>query len=174
VNSFSAWWLHRPAKGGNINMQGAYLHVLGDLLGSVAAIASALGVRYLGWLWLDPVLSLLVAVLLLKSAWHLVRESSIILLEWCPRHLSIPAIETSLLEQPGVLSVHDLHVWGVGSQQWALSAHVVVEPAYTGAEQLHHLYTVLNQRYGLRHQTIQLETPGYRARALNDGFHEHQ
>lgn len=129
VNAVSAWILH-PVHQHSLNARGAYLHVLGDLLGSVGTVVAAIVVRTTGWLAADPIASLLVTLLVVRSAWRLVRESVDVLLEATPAHISLGRVREGLQSIGGVESVHDLHVWTVTSGMVAMSAHAVVrEPA---------------------------------------------
>lgn len=171
VNCIAIAILHRPAQGGNVNLRGAYLHVMGDLLGSVGAIAASLLIQWYGWLWADPVISIVIAILVIFSAVRLIRDTAVILLEWSPAHLSIQAIQSALLKQPGVVSVHDLHVWSIASHQWALSAHIIMDREEAcRTETLAQLYKVLLNEFGIRHQTLQLETERYRKQNPTDSF----
>ncbi|MGI9076033.1 MAG: cation diffusion facilitator family transporter, partial [Gemmatimonadaceae bacterium] len=110
INVASALILH-PSRGTSLNVRGAYLHVLGDLLGSVGTVVAALLVRYTGWYAADPMASIFVTVVVMRSAWGLVRESVDILLESTPAHISAGAVRAQIEAIPGIESVHDLHVW---------------------------------------------------------------
>lgn len=155
VNAASAWLLHGSA-GHSLNMKGAYLHVLSDLLGSVAAIVAALGVRQFGWSWADPVASILMTVLIVRGAWSLVREAVDVLLEATPRHIDATALERALAGVPGVREVHDLHVWTLTSGMVAMSAHAVVPEVPHHPRVLEALHRQV-AGFGIRHATIQLE-----------------
>ena len=125
VNLFSLRVLHGGHRH-NLNVRGAYLHIMGDTLGSVGAIVGAVLIHYTGWLKVDPIISVLVSVLILRSAWRLIRESGLILLDRLPDHVSIADVEQRLLAVPGVSRLHDLHVWKVADGLTAMSAHAVV------------------------------------------------
>ena len=123
------WWRSRILHGGhqhNLNTRGAYLHIMGDLLGSLAAIAAGVIILLTGWTLADPILSIGVALLILVGAWRLVRESTDVLLESVPRGVSMAEVQTRMLAVPGVAAVHDLHVWTVTSGLVAMSGHAVV------------------------------------------------
>jgi len=155
VNVIVARFLHDSASG-SLNVRGAYLHVLSDLLGSVAAILAGLAVRYKGWTLADPVASILMTVLIVRGAWGLVRESVDVLLEAVPPHISLEAVRAAIAGVRGVCSVHDLHVWTVTSGMVAMSAHVVVpeKEDHQGAlEQVHQAMA----RFGISHVTVQIE-----------------
>lgn len=155
INLICAWLLH-AGHTHNMNVRGAYLHVMGDLLGSVATIVAALAIRATGWLIVDPVASLVVTLLIVRSAWRLVRESVDVLLEATPSHIDIGDVRTSISGIAGVEDVHDLHVWTLSSGVLAMSAHATVP------EHLHHA-TVLSETqrrmasFGIHHVTLQIE-----------------
>jgi cobalt-zinc-cadmium efflux system protein len=155
VNTTSALILH-PVHRQSLNTRGAYLHVLGDLLGSVGTVAAALLVRLTGWLAADPIASILVTVLVIRSAWGLVRESVDVLLEATPSHISLGAVRTQLQGIAGIESVHDLHVWTVSSGMVAMSAHAVVREPGTNQQVLEAAVTEM-KRLGIDHVTLQVE-----------------
>jgi cobalt-zinc-cadmium efflux system protein len=155
VNVVSAWVLHGGSQA-NLNFRAAYVHVLGDLLGSVGTVAAALVVRYTGWLGADPVASLIMTALIMRGAWRLVRESVDILLEATPAHISTDSVRAQLVAIPGVESVHDLHVWTVTSGMIAMSAHVIVREPERHQHVLEHVHDVM-RLFGIDHVTIQLE-----------------
>lgn len=155
VNIVVARLLHAGASH-SLNVRGAYLHVLSDLLGSVAAIVAGLAVRYKGWTIADPVASIVMTVLIVRGAWQLVRESVDVLLEAVPPHISLEAVRTALSEISGVRSVHDLHVWTVTSGMVAMSAHVVVPDAARHQGVLEAVYAAM-ARFGIHHVTVQVE-----------------
>ncbi|KJV37132.1 cation diffusion facilitator family transporter [Luteibacter yeojuensis] len=144
----------------DVNIAGASLHVLGDLLGSVAAVLAALAVRWLGWLWADPVLSVLVSLLILRSAWMLLRRTSHILLEGTPEGVHLNEVQAALQgADPAIVGVHHVHVWQVtaGSRMATLHAELV-----EGADQgrvLIAIKTMLSERWRVGHATVQFD-PG--------------
>jgi len=141
----------------NLNIRGAFLHVIGDLLGSVAAILAALAMIWWQVYWPDPVVSVLVSLLICFSAWRLMRESVEILLEGAPAHVSVTAMRRELCLLPGVESVHDLHVWTLTSGLHAMTCHAVIDTENT-QELLHQMNAVSRNRFNVSHTTIQLET----------------
>ncbi len=155
VNAVSAWVLH-PVHQHSLNARGAYLHVLGDLLGSVGTVAAALLIRWTGWLAADPIVSILVTALVVRSAWRLVRESVDVLLEATPSHISLGAVRTSLEGIPGIESVHDLHVWTVTSGVIAMSAHAVVKEPERHQNVLRDAMAAM-EGFGIGHVTVQIE-----------------
>src|SRR5690606_35976781 len=167
VNLAAARILH-PSSQGSLNVRGAYLHVLGDLLGSVGTVGAALLVQYTGFLDADPLASLVVSALILRSAWSLVRESVDVLLESTPSHISPGAVRQQLEAIPGVESVHDLHIWTVTSGVIAMSVHVVVRDAEQHQHVLEHSHEAM-RLFGIGHVTVQVERmmPHVERRALH-------
>lgn len=151
-----AAWLLRPAPGDSLNVRGAYLHVLGDLLGSVGTVAAALVIGLTGWLAADPIASLVTTLLIVRGAWSLVRESVDVLLEATPAHISCDDVREVLLAIPGVDSVHDLHVWTVTSGVVAMSAHAVVPDEARHQDVLERAHAAMAP-FGIGHITMQLE-----------------
>lgn len=155
TNLVSAWVLHGGSRA-SLNLRGAYIHVLGDLLGSVGTVVAALLVRFTGWLPADPIASIVMTVLIVRGSWRLVRESVDILLESTPAHLSTGAIRSQLTAIPGIESVHDLHVWTVTSGVVAMSAHAIVREPEHHQHVLEHIHDAM-RLFGIDHVTIQLE-----------------
>ena len=155
VNVVAAWVL-RPSEGTSLNMRGAYLHVLGDLLGSVGTVAAALVIRWTGFLAADPIASVVMTLLIVRGAWHLVRESVDVLLEATPSHISLGSVRAQLEAIPGVESVHDLHVWTVTSGMIAMSAHAIVREPERQQHVLEHIHDAM-KLFGIEHVTVQLE-----------------
>ncbi len=141
----------------NLNLRGAFLHVLGDIMGSVGAICA--GIAMVSWHWYlaDPVVSVVVSGLILYSSWRLLRDSVDVLLEGTPRHLNIAAILAELGSVEGVLSVHDLHVWSITSGMPALSCHVVLRSDVDAPAILRRLSRLIRDRFRIEHTTIQIE-----------------
>ena len=156
VNLIAAALLHRSA-GESLNVRGAYLHVLGDLLGSVGAIAAAIVIMTTGWTLADPLISVFVGLLVLVSSWKLLRESVDILLESVPAHIDMLEVQRAIDEIPGVDNVHDLHVWTVTSGFLAMSGHAVVSAPAEHTRVLAEIHRRMVQRFGIRHVTVQLE-----------------
>ncbi|MDN5801806.1 MAG: cation diffusion facilitator family transporter [Psychrobacter sp.] len=193
VNILVAWLMHRGSRSGdghnhgshkdkheandakltsdasdnkqpvNLNMQSAYLHVLSDLMGSVAAIVAALLMMSFGWVWADAAASVIVAILIMFSGYRVVRDSVHILMEGTPEGISLINVEEKLLAHPQVQQVHDLHVWSITSGLNALSCHVVVD----GEMSIHEsslLIASLEQsllELGIHHATIQVESSSH-------------
>ena len=155
ANMFAAWILH-PASHASLNIRGAYLHVLGDLLGSLATVLAAVMVWLTGWLAADPIASVLVTLIIIRSAWQLVRESVDVLLETSPANISLGAVREQLEAIPGIESVHDLHVWTVTSGVVAMSVHAIVREPERHQHVLEHVHDAL-RLFGISHVTVQLE-----------------
>lgn len=158
VNIVSAWLLGHH-HGNSLNVRGAFLHVIGDLFGSVAAILAGLCVIWKGWLWADPAFSILISLLIIYSAWRLVSDALNVLLEGAPAHINSAAVEAAMREVSGVRAVHDLHVWTITSDRHSLTAHVIIDDLGESYRILRELRNVLADRFSLTHSTIQLEDP---------------
>lgn len=141
----------------NLNTRGAYLHILGDLLGSVGALLAGVIIALTGWTLADPILSIALALLILVGAWRLVTESTNILLEGVPAHISMDEVQDRMLAVPGVTAVHDLHVWTVTSGMVAMSGHAVVPDLRRHPTALAGIRRAMAE-LGIGHVTIQLET----------------
>ncbi|MBA3341846.1 MAG: cation transporter [Gemmatimonadaceae bacterium] len=155
VNVISARILH-PTSRANMNVRGAYLHVVGDLLASVGTVVAAVLIQMTGWLLADPLASFLTTALIMRGAWRLVRESVDILLESAPPHIELGAVRLQLEAIPGVESVHDLHVWSVTPRMVAMSAHAIVRDAASQQHVLEHVHDAM-ALFGISHVTVQLE-----------------
>lgn len=179
INILVAWLMHRGSRSGdsghshgekqnssdakepvNLNMQSAYLHVLSDLMGSVAAIVAALLMMGFGWVWADAAASVIVAVLILVSGYRVVRDSVHVLMEGTPKDISLDAVKERLLDHKQVEKIHDLHIWSITSGLNALSCHVVVDGEMSITE-ASVLISELEQRLqdlSISHATIQVES----------------
>jgi len=142
----------------NLNVKGAFLHVFGDAVGSAGVIAAGLVIRFTGWTPIDSIVSVFIAVLILWSGFGLVRETVSVLLESSPRHLDADALRRDLLALAGVRDVHDLHIWTVTSGFISLSCHCEVASSEVADDVLRQATSLLRERYGIRHVTIQPET----------------
>ena len=160
INLLSAWILHGRHEI-DLNMRGAWLHVLSDALGSLGAIIAGALMWLYGWYAADPLFSALIGILIVFSSWRLIRESTNVLLEGTPAHINLAAVEDSILHTDGVSNVHDLHVWTITSGREALSAHVIHAYEVSQPELLKELRAKLYDRFGVDHLTIQMETPDF-------------
>jgi cobalt-zinc-cadmium efflux system protein len=143
------------SRGKTLNSRAALLHVLSDLAGSVAALVAGIVVTTTGWLPIDPMLSLFVAVLILRSTWLLLKASTRVLMEGVPAHLSYDEIGDALTRLPGVSAVHDLHVWHMTSERAALSAHLLIRDPGEWPQTLAAAQRLLAERFGIDHVTLQ-------------------
>jgi cobalt-zinc-cadmium efflux system protein len=155
-------WNLRIARKNDINVRSAFIHMLGDALGSVAIICGAIAIHYTGWLRIDPALSVAIGVLIVWTAWDVVNESLNILLEGLPRGIELQTVICAMREVQGVLDVHDLHIWSLGSSTHALSCHALIEDVPPSASDriLQRLNTMLCDRFSIRHTTVQFEHVG--------------
>jgi cobalt-zinc-cadmium efflux system protein len=157
--NLAAFELLRRGDPQNLNVRGAALHVLGDLLGSVAALVGALVILWTGWTPIDPLLSLLVAALILRSAWGLLRRSAHILLEGAPDGLDVAELRTAVVEAlPEIRDIHHVHCWMLTSERPLITLHAEIAPGADHEQALAGVRGVLHDRFGIDHATIQLET----------------
>ncbi len=163
VNLAGLALLHRDRER-NLNLRGAWLHLLSDALGSVGAMAAGAALVLFDWRAADPIASLAIAVLVLRSAWGLVRETVDVLLEAAPAHLDVGELRASLQAESGVVSVHDLHVWTIASGMVSLSCHVHAAADVDDHHLLGRLRHLLRERFEIQHVTIQLEPEGFKER----------
>ena len=154
VNLVAYRMLHRSD---NLNVKSAALHVLGDLLGSVAAILSALAVLWFGWRYADPILALVVVAILIRGAWRVLREAAGILLEAAPRGVDINAVRCALTQIAGVLEVHHVHVWALTGEKPMLTLHARVAEDTDEQSAVSRVKTVLRTTFGIDHSTVQVE-----------------
>jgi cobalt-zinc-cadmium efflux system protein len=157
VNLASIAVLHRH-KDQNLNLRGAFLHVVADSLGSVGALAASVLVLTTGWTLADPLVSVAICGLILWSSWGVVRESLHVLLEGVPLHIDYHDVEAMLLGTEGVCCLYDLHIWSIAGGHEALSAHLVVPDGYVKQrELLRNVATQLREQFGIDHATLQIE-----------------
>ena len=157
VVNLSGLWLLRGSHADDLNVRGAWLHVLGDALGSFQALVAGALVWAYGWTWADPVASVLIAVLVIVSSWALVRQSVGVLMEGTPEHIQLGELRAALEEIPDVREIHDLHVWSITSGFVSLSAHAIVTETADAAAVLKASERVLVERFQIRHTTIQID-----------------
>lgn len=157
INLLAAYLLHSDDKH-DLNMRGAWLHVMGDALGSVAAIIAGVLIYAFGWIWADAVTSILISLIIIFSAWNLIKESVNVLLEGTPAHINLKAVEETIRKTQNVADVHDLHVWTITSGMDALSVHIIHEKEVLQADLLKAVRAKLHNEFGIDHLTIQMET----------------
>lgn len=166
INLFCARLLHHD-RHDDLNVRGAWLHIISDALGSVGAIIAGVIITVTGWNAADPLISVFIGALIVWSSWHVIREATNVLLEGTPAHINLAAVEDAILETEGVSDVHDLHVWTITSGREALSAHVIHAHSISQPGLLKELRTKLHDRFGVDHLTLQMETPDFE----DDTFH---
>ena len=152
-------FLLRDAQARSLNMHGAYLEVLGDLLGSVAVVVAAIVIAVTGFAAADAIASVLIALIIIPRTWHLLRDAVDVLLEATPKGVDLDEVRRHILETPGVEAVHDLHAWTITSGMNVVSAHVVLGPDGEPGRLLDHLSDCLSGDFDIDHSTFQLETP---------------
>ena len=165
VNVVGAWILWR-SQAGSLNVRAAFLHVIGDLLGSLGVVVAAVLVLTMGWERADPVIAILIGGLVLVSAWRVLRESVGVLLEGAPEGIDVDAVGRRMASMDGVTEVHDLHIWTITSGFPALSAHVLVGQGEDCHGRRRELATMLDDEFGIGHSTLQVEHSGGRSRLL--------
>jgi cobalt-zinc-cadmium efflux system protein len=159
VNLVNMAILH-AGKDENLNIRGAWLHVVTDALGSVAALVAGGLIWQFGWHWTDPVASIAIGMLVIYSAWDLVKQAIAILMEGTPGHIDLEQVESAMLAVDGVCEVHDLHAWTITSGLDSLSAHAVLRDGYDPQASLEKLRRVLHDQFGIEHVTIQFDPSG--------------
>jgi len=157
INLISAYLLHGEHEH-DLNMRGAWLHVIGDALGSVTAILAGALILAFGWVWADAVSSVLISLIIIIGAWNLIKESVNVLLEGTPAHINLKAVEETIRATANVEDVHDLHVWTITSGMEALSVHIIHREEISQKELLQTVRARLHDEFGIDHLTIQMET----------------
>lgn len=159
--NLAGMWILRSGREGNLNVRGAWLHLVTDMLGSLQAIVAGGLILWLGWAWADPVASVAIALLVIYSAWGLLKESVDVLMQRAPGHLDVDELRSAILGLEGVTGICDLHVWTVTSGMESMSAHVIVRDGSGGTDMLQRLRDLASDRFGIGHVTIQLEPEAF-------------
>ena len=170
INIIVAWMMFRGSDTEHdLNMRGAFLHVLSDLLGSVGAIIAALCIYFFAWQWADTVASVLVALLVLRSGWSVVKQSTHVLMQGTPERFDVAEIQAQIMANDRILDVHDLHIWSLSSKRYILSCHIVVDDQMTmqSVQSLLHEVEQSLQTIGIEHVTIQTETRNHQHAELD-------
>jgi cobalt-zinc-cadmium efflux system protein len=159
VVNVAVMWALRAESRHDLNIRGAFMHMVGDALSSVGIIVGAVAIFYTGYAWIDPLLSVLIAVLILWSGWDIIREAVNILLEGLPRGITREDVCGAITGVEGVIDVHDLHIWSLSSSSHALSCHTVIDDLPPSASDviLRRINEVLQHRFHIDHTTIQFE-----------------
>lgn len=160
ANVVTAFILHSHSHD-NLNIRGAFLHVIGDILGSVGAVIAGVCILFWNWAIADPIVSIIISVLIIYSSWNLVRDSLHILLEGTPKSINLDEINKMLRTISGISSVHDLHVWSITSGVYSLSCHVVVSDISVTSAILTQSRELLDHHFNISHATIQIEPIGF-------------
>lgn len=156
VNGATALLFARGRKG-DINIQGAFLHMAGDAAVSAGVVISAALILWIGWLWLDPAMSLVICAVILWSTWGLLRSSVGMSLSAAPAEIDLDAVRAFLLDRPGVSEIHDLHVWPISTTETAMTCHLVIPSGHPGDEFLMECAHLLQKSYKIGHATLQIE-----------------
>jgi cobalt-zinc-cadmium efflux system protein len=157
INAGTAW-LFMAQRDKDLNIRGAYLHMAADAGVSLGVAVAGIGMLFTGWMWLDPVTSLLIVTLVLIGTWGLLRDSVRLALHAAPESVDPLDVRRYLAELPGVAEVHDLHIWGMSTSETALTAHLVMPAGHPGDEFLAGVIHQIGDRYRIGHATIQIET----------------
>jgi len=155
------------ARSGSLNVEAAFRHVVADLLGSIGVVAAAVAILATGWLEADPLVSVLIGVLVLVSSWSILRDSTMILLEAAPSGIDTRAVGERLARAPGVVEIHDLHIWTITSGFPALSAHVLVGRGEDCHARRLELARLLDDEFGIEHTTLQVDHVGERGELVD-------
>lgn len=156
VNGISAWLFMKGSKD-DLNIRGAYLHLAADAAISLGVLVAGLVVLYTGWAWIDPAVSLVIVVLIMKSTWSLLREALDMTLGAVPGNVNAAEVEEFLLGRPGVTGVHDLHIWSMSTTDVALTCHLVMPGGYPGDVAIDEIARGLKEQFGIQHTTLQSE-----------------
>jgi cobalt-zinc-cadmium efflux system protein len=157
INGITAW-LFASGRKGDLNIRGAYLHMASDAAVSAGVFAAGLVILYTDWLWLDPIVSLLIVAIIVWSTWSLLRESLAMSLKAVPAHIDATAVRAFLEKQKGVTAIHDLHIWPMSTTDVALTAHLVIPSGHPKDDFLMEICNELREHHGIGHVTLQIET----------------
>ena len=159
VNIAAAWILHRNSEH-SLNVEGAFWHVMGDLMGSVGVVISGIIIITTGWVLIDPILSVLIGLLILWSSWGLAKKVLVVLLEGVPQHIDVEKLCDEIEDLPHVTLVHDVHVWTIASGYESMTAHVLVDPDLAKEDTealLRTIRHIAREEHGIHHLTVQIE-----------------
>jgi len=165
VNAVTAW-LFSSGRHGDLNIRAAYLHMAADAAVSAGVVVAGLVVMMTGWLWLDPLASIVIVVVIVAGTWGLLRDSVVMSLAAVPSAVDIAAVRTFLAAQPGVAKVHDLHIWHMSTTEIALTAHLIMPDGHPGDSFLVTTSEELQEHFAIGHATLQIETDPHTACAL--------
>jgi len=157
INTITAL-LFMSGREGDMNIRGAFLHMAADALVSVGVVLAGIAILLTGWLWFDPIISLMIVVVIVVGTWNLFRDALELILDGVPKQIESMAVRTFLQELQGVTKVHDLHIWAISTTETALTAHLVIPEGYTGDRFLTNTCEALHDHFGIDHSTLQIET----------------
>jgi cobalt-zinc-cadmium efflux system protein len=158
INTVTALFFF-TGKDSDLNIRGAFLHMAADAAVSFGVVLAGMLIWFYGWNWIDPLISLVIAAVILLSTWGLLRDSLNLAVDAVPRDVQPDAVRAYLVSLPGVQELHDLHIWPMSTTDTALTAHLVMEPMPDNDEFLHEVSHQLETRFGIHHPTIQIERP---------------
>ncbi|MDO9423505.1 MAG: cation diffusion facilitator family transporter [Methylobacter sp.] len=156
INGLSAWLFVKGSKG-DLNIRGAYLHMMADTAVSLGVVVAGIAMMYTGWYWLDPAISFLIVIVIMISTWGLLRDSLRLALSAVPAHIDVTEVETYLRQCPGITDIHDLHIWGMSTTEGALTVHLVMPEGYPGDIFMDDITRTLKERFSIQHSTLQME-----------------
>ncbi len=156
INGLSAWLFVKGSKG-DLNIRGAYLHMLADAAVSLGVAVAGIAMMFTGWYWFDPVISLVIVTVIVFNTWGLLRESVQLALSAVPPHIDVSAVGNYLRQCPGVTDIHDLHIWGMSTTESALTAHLIMPEGYPGDAFMDDIMQTLKVRFSVQHSTLQVE-----------------
>jgi len=156
INAGSSFLFMRD-RHADLNVQGAFLHLISDALISLGVVIGAICIRYTNWYWIDPILSILIVAIILWGTIGLLRDSINLILDGVPRYVDQAGVMRYLQELPGVTSVHDLHIWGLSTREVALTAHLIMPDSNLSDDDFHHINHELHERFRINHATLQVE-----------------
>ncbi|MBS0237914.1 MAG: cation transporter [Proteobacteria bacterium] len=159
INGFTAW-LFVSGSECDVNIRGAYLHMMADAGVSLGVVIAGVALVFTGWNWLDPVVSLIIAVVIVWSTWGLLKDSMRLAMQGVPVAIDVARVETRLLELPGVVSIHDLHIWPMSTTETALTCHLVMPEGHPGDAFIETATKMLHDEFEVRHTTFQFEVSG--------------
>jgi cobalt-zinc-cadmium efflux system protein len=160
INGVTAW-MFMSGRERDLNIKGAFLHMAADALVSLGVVLAGIAILTTGWLWFDSVVSLLIVAVIVVGTWHLLRDSVNLALDAVPQGINLLAIRTFLTEMPGVVEVHDLHIWAMSTTEAALTAHLVMPAGQPDDAFLSRISLELHDRFHIEHTTIQVETGNF-------------
>lgn len=159
INAVTAW-LFFAGRHDDLNIRGAFLHLMADAGVSLGVVVSGAVILATGWFWLDPLISLVIAAIIFVGTWSLLRDAVDLALDGVPKSINIAAVHGYLEQYPGVVNVHDLHIWAMSTTEAALTAHLVLDETTSNPCLLHEVCVYLHDHFGIEHSTLQLETVG--------------